>query len=106
MQTIEAVGIVLKSMIPANIRQQNRPVRIRLNGQIMVLASGKSLWKTEGNAKSALRNHLRSCFSTQEWCALVKNEPSVAKLSPYLQHSAFEDLMLSRILQQIQFEHL
>ena len=106
MQLIEARDIVLKSMVPANIRQQNRPVRIRLNGQIMVLASGKSLWKTEGNAKSALRNHLRSCFSHQEWNDLVKNEPSVANLSPYLQHSKFEDLLLKHILQQVQFEHL
>lgn len=40
----------------AKKRKQCRPVRIRYDGEWLVLPSGKTIWKRIGDAKSALRN--------------------------------------------------
>ncbi len=39
------------------LKKHKTPVQIKVNGQAIVLSSGKSIWNGIGNAKNALINH-------------------------------------------------
>lgn len=45
-------------MDPPKKRKNRVPVRIRLDGKFVKLASGKSIWNCEGHAKVALQGHV------------------------------------------------
>ncbi len=39
-----------------------KPVRVKVNGKYIYTKSGKSLWKTVGHAKSAIKHHFCSMY--------------------------------------------
>lgn len=48
-------------------KRKTVPCRIRMDGEFVVLDSGKSLWNCEGHAKNALRNHLDGYLSYDDF---------------------------------------
>ena len=41
-------------------RPKRTPVQIRLDGELVVLDSGKSIWACEGHAKTAFQGHIEN----------------------------------------------
>ncbi len=57
-EIINKIVLSFKPIVAKKPSKAQIPHRIKVNGQYVTLRSGKSLWKSIGNAKAALNNHL------------------------------------------------
>jgi hypothetical protein len=96
---------LLQALQPAP-QHKTRPIQIIYNGTPVVLVSGKSLWKTKGHAKSALRNHVESNLTRQQVEKQAQTEPSLAHLTGYAKTSAYEELIYQLVLAQVKMQEV
>ena len=64
----ELLNTIINSFTPPKPKKPSKsnPTRIKVNGKIAKLNSGKSLWRTLGFAKNALNNHINGCMTYED----------------------------------------
>jgi hypothetical protein len=65
-EAADALAARTKTLAVVKPRRKMVPVRIELDGKIIVTESGKCVWACEGHAKSAFQGHISDIISSWE----------------------------------------
>jgi hypothetical protein len=77
----DAVASKTNTLSVVKSRRRMVPVRIEMDGKIIITESGKSVWACEGHAKSAFQGHISDIIS--HWEIEEKTEDRDARRTVY-----------------------